>query len=104
MSFGLGMIIYLIGSLSCVSNLEQFNVDRSLQLSRKTESFKDDDWLTSIISYYLLKLIRFKFYLRTIQWKTTNESNTKKLINQLKGSFQNAHSDSYQARLIIDCS
>ncbi|CAM4828221.1 unnamed protein product [Rotaria magnacalcarata] len=44
------------------NNLKQLII----KLSRITESFKDYDWLASIMSYYLLKLICFKFYLRTI--------------------------------------
>ncbi|CAF2551743.1 unnamed protein product [Rotaria sp. Silwood2] len=90
--------------LSCVPNLEHFNVHRLLYISRIRDSFLNYDWLISIISIHLLKLHRFYFYLRTSQPKNINKLNTEKIINQLKETFLQVHNGQCQSQLIIECS
>ncbi|CAF4847881.1 unnamed protein product [Rotaria sp. Silwood2] len=51
--------------LSCVPNLEQFRICRSISVDSNTIGyFQCYDWLSTIISKHLLTLDRFKFDLR----------------------------------------
>ena len=87
--------------LSCVPNLEKFDVYRSVFVSKITESLLEYDWLASKITLYLSLLYRFNFYLKVIQSQTDIDPNTENILCQIKETFLNKHHDKYQSRHVI---
>ena len=84
--------------LSCVPNIEQLIVYRSMFSSKLTDSLLEYDWLASKLSVYLSFLQQFKFYFKIIQRQIYNESN---VLSQLEEKFLNFHCHKYHSQLII---
>ncbi|CAF4578456.1 unnamed protein product [Rotaria sp. Silwood2] len=88
--------------LSCVPNLEQFRICRSISVDSNTIGyFQCYDWLSTIISKHLLTLDRFKFDLRIKRPSGLIEYDFQDICRCLKKTFNNIFKDRYQSRLVV---
>jgi hypothetical protein len=88
----------LSGFLSCVSNLEIFEIHRNIDFENIEQRFGQYDWLASIIHIRLSRLRKFKYIVHLYKITETIDEN---ILMQIQTNFNDVHKGQYKAQLEI---
>ena len=85
--------------LSCVPNLEQFNVCE-INFDVNIMEYLNYNWFASLIENHLPSLRRFKYYLHAYGVKQNGEN----IVDRIKTNFKQIHDQRYQSQLFLKLS